>query len=116
MNIFFIGPTCEINHTFLSHVASSEVNDSQPVGLGHLALNETPRNVLEIPSESTHLCHTFFFLFLDFFTLVGTLASFQSVCNYLFFLDFFRVGRHIGLFSIGIPSLLSCRCAIPRVS
>ena len=64
MNIFFFtGPTCEINHTLLSHVASSEVNDSQPVGLGHSALNETPRTVLGIPSKSTHLFHTFFFSF-----------------------------------------------------
>ena len=62
----------------------------------------------------TYFIH--FFFFLDFFTLVGTLASFQSVGKFLFFFDFFRVGRHIGLFSIGIPSLLSCWCAIPRVS
>ena len=79
MNIFFIGPTCEINHTLLSHVTSSEVNDSQPVGLGHSALNEAPRTVLEIPSGSTRRFSTIF-------------------CS---FFIFFIVDRHIGIFSIG---------------
>ena len=50
-------------------------------------------------NQLTYFIHFFFFLY--FFTLVGTLASFQSVGKFLFFFDFFRVGRHIGLFLFG---------------
>ena len=106
MNIFFIGPTCEINHTHRSHVTSSEVNDSQPVGLGHLALNEAPRTVLGIPSGSTRRFYTIFFFFFSFFRVGRHIGLFSiSRHNCLFsvrrYIALFSIYRNIGLFSIG---------------
>ena len=73
----------------LSHVASNEVSDSQPVGLGHYALN-FPQTMLEIPIESTHIF--LFFYFFNFFLS-------------LFFFFVFLGGAHWPSFE-GVPSLI----------
>ena len=60
----------------LSHVVSSEVSDSQLVGLGRKELNSL-RTMLGILIESTNLF--FFFLFLIFFSIFCFFSPFFSI-------------------------------------